>query len=149
MKNYQKFLILIFVSVFFLSACATGSATENNDKKLAEKVIKDFHARYNEQKFEEIFNAAHEEARRTKSKEALWFALAEKFEKAGKYISSEPVFTKIEPVENSDERKVEMTFRSKFEKGDRNEAFLVITDGRTAALFALGEPTDDELEELK
>jgi hypothetical protein len=144
MKTCHKLAILIFVSAVFFSACAG-----NRDQELAEKVVENYHKLYNEQNYEEIFNAAHEESRRTKSKEALGFRLAEAFEKYGKHLSSELVYTKIQPVPNSNEKQVEFAYKSKFENGTRNETFLIVTDDRKGALHSIGELSDEELEKLK
>ena len=142
MKTYHK-LAILFIIAAFLTACAG-----NSDQRAAEAVVDRYHELYNEQNYEEIFNAAHEEARRTKSKEALGLALAEAFRIYGKHLSSEPVYTKTQKV-NENERQVELVYKSKFEKGTRNETFLIVTNDRTAALHSIGELTDEELEKLK
>ena len=142
MKIYFKLTILIIAAVVF-SACAG-----NRDQRLAEEVVDKFHKLYNEQNYVEIFNTAHEEARRTKSKEALGLALAQAFEKYGRHISSELVYTKIQKV-NEKENQVEFAYRSKFENGKRNETFLIVTDDRKGALHSIGELSDEELDKLK
>lgn len=144
MKIRQRLTVLFVISALFLSVCAG-----NRDRRLAEEVVAKYHELYNEQNYEEIFNAAHEEARRTKSKEALGFALAQAFEKYGKHLGSELVYTKIQPVANSPEKQVELAYRSKFEKGARNETFLIVTNEKSGALHSIGELSDDELEKLK
>lgn len=144
MKSYPKFTILLFISALVFSACAG-----NREQKSAEEVVANFHRLYNEQKYEEIFNHAHEEARRTKSKEGLGLALAQSFEKYGKHISSELVFTKISPVPSSNEKQVEFAYKSKFEQGERNETFVIVTNGEKASLYGIGELTDEEIENLK
>jgi hypothetical protein len=144
MKKFQKLAVLILLAVTFLSACSEVS----HDQKLAENVVAQFHRLYNEQNFEEIYNTAHEEAKRTKSKEGLEFALAQAFEKYGRHLSSELVYTKIQPVKDN-ERQVEFAYKSRFEKGTRNETFLIVTDDRKAALYGIGELSDEELEKLK
>ena len=144
MKIRYKSAVLFFIAALFLSACA-GS----RDQKLAEEVVDRYHRLYNEQNYEEIFNTAHEEARRTKSKEALGFALAQSFEKYGRHLGSELVYTKIQPVPHSAEKQVEFAYRSKFENGTRNETFLIVTNEQTGALHSIGELSDDELERLK
>ena len=149
MKTYQKPAILIFIFALIFSACA-----KNRDQQLAEPVVENYHRLYNEQNYEEIFNTSHEQARKTKSKEALGLALAQAFEKYGKYVSSELIYTKVTPVnakesDNPNEKKVEFAYKSKFEKGVRNETFLIVTDGQKAALYGIGELSDEELEKLK
>ena len=144
MKTNLKLVFLFIVSAIIVSACAG-----NRDQKLAVEVVDKYHKLYNEQNYEEIFNAAHEDAKRTKSKEALGFKLAEAFEKYGKHLGSELVHTKITEVPNSVERQVEFAFRSKFENGTRNETFLIVTDDQKAALHSIGELSDEELERLK
>lgn len=132
-----------------ISAAIVAACAGNRDQKLAEETVEKYHKLYNEQNYEEIFNSAHEEAKRTKSKEGLGFALAKSFEQYGRYLSSELVYTKIQPVPGSDEKQVEFAYRSKFEKGMRNETFLIVTNDRNAALHSIGELTDEELEKLK
>jgi hypothetical protein len=144
MKTCHKLAILLFISALFFAACAA-----NRDQKFAEEVVEKYHKLYNEQNYEEIFNTAHEEAKRTKSKEALGFRLAEAFEKYGKYLGSELVYTKIQPVPNSVERQVELAYKSKFENGSRNETFLILTNDRSGALHSIGELSDEDLEKLK
>lgn len=143
MDTCHKLTILLVIIGLFVNACAT-----NRDKKLAEHVVADYHRLYNEQNYEEIFNAAHEDAKRTKSKEGLGYALAVTFEKYGKHLGSELVYTKIQSVGNN-EKQVEFAYRSKFEKGTRNETFLILTNDRKGALHSIGELTDEELEKLK
>src|SRR5690349_86061 len=118
MKIRHKSAVLFIICALFLAACAG-----NRDQRLAEEVVENYHKLYNEQNYEGIFNAAHEEARRTKSKEALWLALAQTFEKYGRHQSSELVYKKIQPVPNSSDRQIEFAYKSKFEKGTRNETF--------------------------
>lgn len=143
MKTYHKLTVILLFTVIF-TACAG-----NRDQQLAEKVVENYHKLYNEQNYEEIFNTAHEEAQRTKSKEGLGYALAKSFEQYGRHLSSELVYTKIQPVPNSNERQVEFAYKSKFEKGTRNETFLIVTDDQKGALHSIGELTDKELEKLK
>jgi 3-deoxy-D-manno-octulosonic acid (KDO) 8-phosphate synthase len=143
MKTFQKSASLFLFFALIFSACA-----KNGDEKLAAEVVERYHRLYNEQNYEEIFNNAHDEAKRTKSKEALGLALAQAFEKYGKYVGSELVYSKVQPV-SATEKQVEFAFKSKFEKGTRNETFLVITNDRNGALYAIGELTDEELEKLK
>lgn len=142
MKASHK-LIILFIVAALLTAC-----DGNRDQRLAAEVVDKYHKLYNEQNYEEIFNTAHEEARRTKSKEALGLALAEAFRRNGKHLSSELVYTKIQKV-NDNERQVEFAFKSKFENGTRNETFLIVTNDRTGALHSIGELTDEKLEQLK
>jgi hypothetical protein len=149
MKTGHKLTILIIISAVIFTACS-----KSREQKLAEEVVENFHRLYNEQQYEEIYNAAHEDAKRTKSKEGLGFALAKTFEQYGKYVRSELVYTKISPVNanessNLNEKKVELAYKSKFENGERNETFLIVTNGEKAALYGIGELTDDELEKLK
>ncbi len=144
MKTYHKFAVVLFIFAAFFSACAG-----NRDQQLAEKVVENYHKLYNEQNYEEIFNTAHEEARRTKSKEGLGYALAKSFEQYGRHLSSELVYTKIQTVPGSNERQVEFAYQSKFEKGTRNETFLIVTNDQKGALHSIGELTDDELDKLK
>ena len=140
MKTYHK-LATLFIIAAFLTACAG-----NREQRAAEAVVDKYHELYNQQNYEAIFNAAHEEARRTKSKEALGLALAEAFRIYGKHLSSELVYTKTQKV---NETQVELVYKSKFEKGTRNETFLIVTNDQTAALHSIGELTDEELEKLK
>jgi hypothetical protein len=144
MKTIYKLAIPMIICAVFFAACAG-----NRDRQLAEEVVEKYHKLYNEQNYEEIFNTAHEEARRTKSKEALGFRLAEAFEKYGRYLSSELVYTKIQPIPNSTERQVELAYKSKFENGTRNETFLIVTNDEKGALHSIGELSDEELEKLK
>ena len=141
MKTYRKLTILFLI-------CAFAACAGNRDQRLAGEVVEKYHKFYNEQNYEEIFNTAHEEARRTKSKEALGLRLAEAYEKYGRYLSSELVYTKIQNI-NERERKIEFAYRSKFENGTRNETFLIVADDRKAALYSIGELSDEELEKLK
>lgn len=131
------------------TACLTFKAGYfDNDKKLAGSVVDDYHRLYNDRNYEEIFNTAHPEAKRTKSKEALGAALAQTFDRYGKFVSGELVFSKVTVV-GANERQVDLAYKSKFERGERNETFLIITDDRTGALFGIGELSDEEIEKLK
>ena len=120
----------------------------NHDIKLAHMVVEKYHKLYNEQNYEEIFNTAHEEAKRTKSKEALGFVLAESYRIYGKHLSSELVYANPEII-SSNESQVELVYKSKFEKGARNETFLIVTNDRAGALHSIGELSDEELQKLK
>jgi hypothetical protein len=149
MKTYPKFVILFLITVSIFSACASVKfGYYSDDEKRAEKVVEQYHKLYNEQNYEEIFNNAHEDAKATKSKEGLGYVLAEAFEKYGKYLSSELAYSKVTTI-NTNERQVEMVYKSKFEKGVRNETFLVVTNDQKGALHSIGEISDDELEKLK
>lgn len=149
MKTYSKFAILFLIAATIFSACTSVKfGYYSDDKKLAEKVVEQYHSLYNEQNYEEIFNSAHEDAKATKSKEGLGLVLAQAFEKYGKHISSEPAYSKVTTI-SANERQVEFAYKSKFEKGTRNETFLIVTDDRKGALHSIGELTDEELEKLK
>ena len=147
-RKYRFSVVLILISGFIFSACVSVKPVYySDDEKRAEKVVEQFHKLYNEQNYEEIFNTAHEEAKRTKSREGLGLALAQAFEKYGRHLSSEIVYRKVQPVSGS-ERQVEFALRSKFEKGERIETFLIVSNGEKAALFGIGELTEEELEKL-
>ncbi len=142
-------MVLFLIATSIFSACTSVKFNYYSDnKKLAEKVVEQYHRLYNEQNYEEIFNSAHEEAKATKSKEALGYVLAEAFEKYGKYISSELAYSKVTTI-STNERQVEMVYKSKFENGTRNETFLIVTNDQKGALHSIGEISDDELKKLK
>jgi hypothetical protein len=149
MKIYLKFVILFLITASIFSACASVKFNYySDDEKRAEKVVQQYHKLYNEQNYEEIFNNAHEDAKATKSKEALGYVLAEAFEKYGKYLSSELAYSKVTTI-SANERQVEMVYKSKFEKGVRNETFLIVTTDEKGALHSIGEISDDDLKKLK
>lgn len=149
MKTYYKFAIIFLITISICSACASAKFQYNSDdEKRAAEVVDRYHALYNEQNYEEIFNSAHEDAKATKSKEGLGYVLAEAFEKYGKNLSSELVYSKVSTI-STNERQVEMVYKSKFEKGVRNETFLIVTNDRKGALHSIGEISDDDLEKLK
>jgi hypothetical protein len=145
MRLNLKLALLFFTVVIALAAC---KAPQMTDTAIANKTVEDYHRLYNEQNYEEIFNHAHEEARRTKSKEALGLALAESFRVFGKHRSSELFYSKVSAV-NDKERQVELVYKSKFENGTRNETFLIINDDQKGALHSIGEISDEQLAELK
>jgi hypothetical protein len=149
MKTYQQFVNIFIIAVLFFSACASVKpGDDSNDQKLAEKVVENYHRLYNDNNYEEIYNTAHEDAKASKSKEALGLVLAQSLEKSGKHLSSELVYSKVTII-NPKERQVELAYQSKFEKGARNETFLIITNDEKGALHSIGELTDDELKKLK
>ena len=152
MKNYYKSLIFVIISILLCSTCTHVKSINldpgNNEEKSAGNVVEQFHKLYNEQNYEEIFNTADEDAKRTKSKEALGLALAQSFEKYGKYLSSNLVYKKITTVDVAS-RKIELAYKSKFEKGERNETFLIVTNDQKVALYGIGELADEDLEKLK
>ncbi len=148
MKKYQQFVVLCLAAVLSLQACGFIKVTNfENDKKLAEKTVENFHKLYNEQKYEQIFEAAHEDAKRTKSKEALGFVIARELEESGRHLSSELVYSSVK-VLNEKERQVDLVYRSKFEKAERIETFLIVTTDQTGALHTFGEMSEDELKKL-
>ena len=144
MKIKQPLAIVLAVSALFFSACNYF----NDDKSRAEKVVENYHRLYNEQNYEEIFNSANEDAKATKSKEGLGLALAQSFEKLGKHQSSKLIFSKV-TILNTKERQVDFAYKSKFEKGEVNETFLIIVNDQKAALYSIDKLTDEELEKLK
>lgn len=149
MKTYSKFAVLFLIAISIFTACPSVKFNyDSDDKKLAEKVVEQYHKLYNEQNYEEIFNTAHADAKATKSKEGLGLVLAQAFEKYGKYISSELAHSKVTNI-STNERQVEMVFKSKFENGLRNETFLIVTNDQKGALHSIGELSDDELKQLK
>ncbi|HVE57658.1 MAG TPA: hypothetical protein VNB22_12565 [Pyrinomonadaceae bacterium] len=149
MKTYPKFAVLFLITTSIFSACASVKPEyDTEDKKLAGKVVEQYHRLYNEQNYEEIFNTAHKDAKATKSKEGLGYVLAEAFEKYGKHISSELVYSKVTSID-ANQKQVEFAYQSKFERGVRNETFLIVTNDQQGALYAIGELSDDELKKLK
>ncbi len=141
--NQPLSIVLAFLALFFY-ACNYFS----DDKGRAEKVVENYHRLYNEQNYEEIFNSANDEAKATKSKEGLGLSIAHSFENLGRHQSSELIFSKVSML-NTKERQVEFAYRSKFEKGDINETFLIIVNDQKASLYAIDKITDEELERLK
>jgi hypothetical protein len=144
MKKSSKFVILLTIITLFISGCGNAQ----NDLSRAAVTVENYHRLYNEQKFEEIYNSAHEDAKANKSKEGLEFALAQSYEKLGKFLSSELVFSKVTPVD-AKERQVELAYKSKFEKGELNETFLIVTNDEKGALHSIGKLSDEELDKLK
>ncbi len=149
MKTYKQILLILISATVFSTACGSLKFISfNADQSRADKVVEKFHQLYNEQNFEEIYNSAHENAKATKSKEALSYFLAQTFEQFGKNLSSELIYSKVTII-NSAERQVECAYKSKFEKGERNETFLIVTNDEKGALYSIGEATDEELKKLK
>lgn len=130
--------------VVLLAGCAA-----DREQKMAEDAVARYHKLYNEQNYEEIFNSAHEEARRTKSKEGLGYVLAQSFERYGRHLGSELALTKISPIAGSEDKQVELAYRSKFERGERIETFLIVTGKESGALHSIGEISEEELLKLK
>jgi hypothetical protein len=148
MKNFLKPAIFILICLASSTACSNiKRANLGEEQKKAQRVVDEYHKFYNEQNYEAIFNAAHTEARQTKSKEALGLALAQTFEKYGKYVDSELVLTNVKIIDET-EKMVEMAYRSKFELGPRNETFLIIINDQNGALHSIGQLSDEELEKL-
>lgn len=144
MKSYQKFAVF-----FLMAALAMAACTDGRDRKLAEEAVAGYHKNYNDRNFEEIFNAAHEEAKQQKSKEALWYGLAEMSNAYGRHLSSELVRIKIQPIAGTGEKQVDLAYQSKFEKGELNETFLVVVGSERARIYSIGKLTDEELEQLR
>ncbi len=144
MKTYQLLAFALAVSVLFYSACNYFTA----DKSRAEKVVENYHRLYNEQNYEEIFNSANEAAKATKSKEGLGLAIAQAFERLGRHQSSELIFSKV-TILNTKERQFDLAYRSKFEKGQVNETFMIVVNDQKAALYSIDKLTDEELDKLK
>lgn len=149
MKTFNQSVIFIFIVALAFTACTSLKFMSfEDDKRLAVKTIEQFHKLYNEENYVEIFNSAHEDAKANKSKEKLTAVLSEFFEYSGKHQNSELVYSKVEII-NTKERKVELVFKSKYEKGYRNESFLIITNDREGKLHSIGELTDEEVKQLK
>ena len=144
MKKYQLLTLALAFSALIFSACNYFG----DDKIRAEKVVENYHRLYNEQNYEEIFNSANEDAKATKSKEGLGLAIAQSFEKLGRHQSSELIFSKV-TILNAKERQVDFAYKSKFEKGEVNETFLIVVNDQKAALYSIDKLTDEELEKLK
>lgn len=116
----------------------------SDDQKRAEKTVAEYHDAYNRGAYSEIFEASHPDAKATKSKEKLEEVLREINSQLGKVVGSTLVKADVSTV-NIKERQVEMVYRTQFEKGERNEIFLIVSDDSTARLHSLGLATDAEL----
>lgn len=144
MKICRKFTILLYVSALIFSACAG-----NREQQSAEETVASFYRLYNEQNHQEIYKRLHDDSKRGINKDSLGHSLNEAFEKSGKFVSSDLVYKKILPIANSKEKQVELIYKSQFEKATRNDSFLILTDGEKAALYWIGELTDEEIQKLK
>lgn len=140
-------VIAILMLLLSTGGCSVKPIYYSDDKKQAEKAIEQYHDAFNRQGYDEIFENSHPDAKATKSKEKLREILSGLYDDLGKVVSSTLTKSDVSPV-NGRERKIEMMYRTQFEKGVRTEVFLCITDGTVARLHSFGIATDDELQQL-
>lgn len=147
-RNFNTLFLIIIFSIFFTNSCSMKFQYFNEDKKLAEKAVAEFHRLYNEQNYEEIYNLAHAEAKATKDKQKLIELLNRIYEEYGKVVDSKMVYSKVSLL-NEKERQVEMVYKTVFEKNEMNETFLIITSDKTANFHSYGKIDETELKKLK
>ena len=142
MKNYRRHIFLFLFPILIFSACASKPEISlSAEEKSAERAVARFHELFNAQNFEEIYNTADDGAKKVKSKEGLQFALAEMFEKFGQHRGSELIESKAKPLPNG-ATQVEQIYKSKFEKGEQSEFFMIVVRDQKAAIYQLGRPVD-------
>lgn len=146
MKIKLKFRLLFALGILTLitSCISVKPRYFEDDKKLAIQAVETYHQLYNEKRFEEIYNNAHEEAKATKDKQKLIAMLDSLYSELGKVERSQ-LFTTHVSVLNVKERQVEIVYKVKHEKGARNEAFLIVTNDTVGKIHTLSELTDEEL----
>jgi len=124
--------LLTVVICSFTPACISVKPVYfDGDKRMAQAAVEKFHKDYNDKAFEQIFDAAHAEAKATKSKDALINVLTQIQSTLGRHIYSRLIKSTV-AVANPREREVDMLFRARFEKGEVNEFFLVLSNGSEA-----------------
>jgi len=146
--NFNILFLIIIFSAFLTNSCSLKFGYYKEDKKLAEKAVEQFHRLYNEQNYEELYNIAHEEAKATKSKEKLIELMGRIYADYGKVLDSTVVRADVS-VLNAKERQVAMVCKTKFEKKEKYETFLVITSDEKANFHTYGEITEEELKNMR
>src|SRR4051812_48855542 len=121
-------IIFILISTLILGIFLTGCLSIkpmhfSDDLKLGEKAVEQFHQSYNQKNFGAIYDAAHDEAKASKSKDKLAEYLDGIYTHFGKMQKTKLVRSNVD-VLNAKERKVEMIYQTDYDNGKRNELFL-------------------------
>ena len=146
--KFTTLSILGVLLIFTLNCTSVKFVYFNDDKKLAEKVVENFHQFYNDEKYTEIYDNAHPDAKATKSKDKLVELLTEMRKKSGRFQNSKLIDSKVSTI-NVKERQVELIYKSKFENEEVNERFLIVTNDDSGNFHSYGQASDEELKNLK
>ena len=66
----------------------------------------------------------------------------------GSELSSKLVKATVATV-NYKEREVDLLYRTRFENGDVNEFFVIISDGNQGHLYSFAQPTDEGIKAIE
>ncbi|HKP36822.1 MAG TPA: hypothetical protein VJT71_08180 [Pyrinomonadaceae bacterium] len=130
----MKLRITLITIVLALAGCTSFSVKPISNAKeqaKAEKAVSQFHNRYNERKFDEIYSQLDKQA--NQSNEEFMFASTEIFSQWGKLQA-----TRLDEarVIHSTPLQVKMIYNSTFEKGNAQEWFTWTVHGDDVRLFA-------------
>ena len=127
-------MLIGFASLLMLGCVNVSRVDYDDDRRAAVAQTENFHRLFSEQKFESIWELTDEQARKTKSKDALIGALTAQRNNRGRVMSSSPVQSNVEA--RGLYREVRVAFRTKFENSESVETFTwYVSDGK-ARLFA-------------
>lgn len=128
--------IVFMFAVASVSICCLQVSKVNfdEDRQRAVSSTNEFHALFNDQRFEEIYGMTDERARESKNKDGLISILTTLRNERGRVTKAELIDTKIEP--KSTYREVHLSFRTKFENAETIERFVWYVSDKKAALFS-------------
>src|SRR5882672_9554363 len=96
MKPIRRKLLVLTVAVAFFSSCLSiKPGYFGDDQKAAERAVDQFHARLNDEKYEEIYDQTAEELRRTAQKDQLISGMKRAHEQFGSFRSAEQTEAKV------------------------------------------------------
>lgn len=102
--------------------------------KKADLAVGNFHQLLNEEKYEELYNLTDEGARAIKSKTAFLELMKQVHLQLGNVLNSTK--TNEKATSQALSTKIELTYRTKFERSEQKEKFIWIVDDKGAGLFS-------------
>lgn len=136
-SNYT-FAILFFLCFSVISCVSVKPIYYDDDKKVAESRVEKFHQSFNEEKYDDMFDAFTPKGRNQSSKEQFILDLKNLRSKLGRIKIGKLVKSDVKPQFAT--RLVHMFYETEFEKGKLIEEFDCIVDRQSAIFDFYGQP---------
>jgi hypothetical protein len=142
-NTVTSIILLIILSVFVTTSCVSVKPIYyENDKKLADSYVKEFHSLYNNRDYKKIYEMFSDKIKKQQSKEQFISALEKLQNEKGKVVKSEIIKSEIKPLASY--RLVHSFYKTTYEKAVKYEEFDCLVDGENTLFDYYGQPEQIE-----
>jgi hypothetical protein len=142
-NTFSSVVLLIVLLVFVTFSCVSVKPIYyEDDKKIADNYVKEFHNLYNNRDYKKIYEMFSDKIKKQQSKEQFIFALEKQQNEKGKVVKSEIIKSEIKPLASY--RLVHSFYKTTYEKAVKYEEFDCLVDGENTLFDYYGQPEQIE-----